>query len=35
MLAGEGAALSVTREPAGEIVAQLVRETEAVLAKRG
>ena len=35
MLAGEGAALSGTREPAAEIMAQLVRETEAVLAKRG
>ncbi len=35
MLAGEGAALSGTREPAAEIVAQLVRETEAALAKRG
>ena len=31
MLAGEGAALSRTREPAADIVARLVRETEAVL----
>ena len=33
MLAGEGAALSRTREPAGEIVARLEREAAAVLAK--
>ena len=32
MLAGEGAALSGERRPAAEIVAQLVRETEAALA---
>jgi nitronate monooxygenase len=32
MLAGQGAALSGPREPAGEIVAQLVREAEATLA---
>ena len=32
MLAGEGAALSGEREPAAEIVARLVRETEAALA---
>jgi len=32
MLAGEGAALSRTREPAEDIVARLVRETETVLA---
>ena len=32
MLAGEGAALSRAREPAAEIVARLVRETEDVLA---
>ncbi len=32
MLAGEGAALSREREPAGAIVARLVRETEAALA---
>jgi nitronate monooxygenase len=32
MLAGEGAALSRTREPAADIVARLVRETESVLA---
>jgi hypothetical protein len=34
MLAGEGASLSGPREPAAEIMARLVRETEAVLAKR-
>jgi nitronate monooxygenase len=33
MLAGEGAAMAGVREPAAEIVAQLVRETEAVLAR--
>jgi nitronate monooxygenase len=32
MLVGEGAALSAEREPAGDIVARLVRETEAALA---
>jgi hypothetical protein len=32
MLAGEGAAMSGEREPAADIVARLVRETEAVLA---
>jgi hypothetical protein len=32
MLAGEGAALSRRREPAADIVARLVRETESVLA---
>ena len=32
MLAGEGAALSHTREPAAEIVARLVRESEVALA---
>ena len=32
MLAGEGASLSGTREPAAEIVARLVRESEAALA---
>jgi nitronate monooxygenase len=33
MLAGEGAALSAEREPAGHIVARLVEEAEAVLAE--
>ena len=32
MLAGEGASMSGEREPAAEIVARLVRETEAALA---
>jgi hypothetical protein len=32
MLAGEGAAMSGERKPAAEIVARLVRETEAALA---
>jgi hypothetical protein len=35
MLAGEGAALSTTREPAEAIVARLVRETEAAVATLG